>query len=274
MLLPISRFVNCYVLPPGRAIHALERVVALAKALGLTKVAARAEAAIAEYRQGKGLQLRLRISRPGLYGADTAEIDAWLDRGLTSIDSYFDSQIALFPADHARVVAASAMKKALFPQGVQAITRQSFVQQRVDVDELIVAFESPDLATARAELPDLTPMMAHVAELNRQYGASIEAYDRARPTRESLREVLERAHTMLLETVVLILAEHVEGAPAVRDQVAMLLEPIERQNEAVRATRRRRQQPIDIDPDTGIELPDDEPPAELPGGDAPAELPA
>jgi hypothetical protein len=270
MLLPVARFVDCYVLPPGRGIHALERVAADATALGLTRIAARAQAAIAEYRRVKNLYIRLYTSRPGLYGADTTEIDALLDRCLTSVDGYFDIQISLFPADHARAVAARAMRPALFPQGVQAITRQSFVQQRVDVDHLIATFESPELAPARAELPDLTIMMSHVAELNRRYGTSIDAYDRDRPTRESLRAAQERAHAMLLETIVLILAEHAESAPEQRDRVAALLEPIERQNEAVRTTRRRRQPPTDIDPDTGIELPEDGTPGEVPEGESSA----
>jgi hypothetical protein len=61
------------------------------------------------------------------------------------------------------------------------------------------------------------------------------------------------AHTLLLETVVLILAEHLESEPELREPVAALLQPIERQKEAVRATRRCRP-PSDIDPGTGIEV--------------------
>lgn len=263
MLVPVSRFVSCYVLPPGRGIHALERVVADATALGLERIAARATAAIAAYGQVRDMQIRLHLSRPGAYGPDAVELDNWLDRSLTSVDGYLESQIALFPPDHARAVAASAMRPALFPEGVQTITRQSFVQQRVDVDRMVAAFESEELAPARAELPDLTPMMGQVAELNRRYGESIDAYDRERPSRETLRVAQDGAHTLLLETIVLILAQYIDSAPEARDAVAALLEPIERQNEAVRATRRRRRPPTDIDPDTGVELPEDELPAEL-----------
>jgi hypothetical protein len=264
MLLPVRRFVDCYILPPGRGIHALERMVADATALGLAHIAARGQAAITQYNLVRDMQIRLRTSGVGVYGTDTTELDAWLDRALTSVDGYLWSQISLFPAEHARAVAANTMRPALFPQGVQAITRQSFVQQHVDVDRTIAAFESPALAPARAELPDLVPMMGHVAELNRQYGESIDSYDRDRPTRESLRAAHELAHTLLLETIALILAAHVEAAPELRDSVAALLEPIERQNELVRATRRRRQRPSDIDPGTGIELPGDEIPDEIP----------
>jgi hypothetical protein len=273
MMVPVVRFVDCYVLPPGRGIHALERVVAMATALGLTRVAARAQAGIAEYRKVKDLQIRLRTIRPGLYGEGTSEIDTLLDRCLTSVDSYLDSQITLLPADHVRAVAAGAIRPALFPEGVQAITRQSYVQQRVDVDHMIATFESPSLAPARVDLPDLTHMMAHVAELNRKYAESIDAYDRGRPSPEALRAAQDLAHTMLLETVVLILAEHLESAPELRDSVAALLEPIERQNEAVRATRRRRRPPTDIDPGTGIEVPEDGVPAAQPGDAAAASLP-
>lgn len=267
---PVLRFVDCYVLPPGRAIHALERVAAMATALGLSALAARAQAAIAEFRQFKTMHTRWRTSREGLYGEASSALDAWLDRALSSVDNYLEGQVTLFPADHPRSVAASVVRPALFPEGVQAITRQSYVQQRVDVDDMLAVFASPELAPARAELPELTPMMAHVADLNVQYGASIDDYDRDRPSQETLRAVQERAHTMLLEIIVSILAAYVEAAPELREPLAALLEPIERQNEAVRATRRRRQPPSDIDPGTGIELPGDDLPVELPGSPDPA----
>jgi hypothetical protein len=273
MVSAILRFVVCYILPPGRGIHALERVAAMATALGLDAIAAHAQLAIAEYRKVKAMQIRMRVGSTSLYGPDTPEIDALLDRGLASVDGYLDSQITLYPREHARSVAASVIRPALFPEGVRAITRQSYVQQRVDVDQMLETFASPELAAARAELPDLGLMMDQVAELNVRYGDSIDAYDRDRPNHERVRAAQELAHTMLLETVVLILAAYVQSAPEMREGVAALLGPIERQNDAVRANRRRRRPPTDIDPGTGIELPEDEQPIELPEDEVPEELP-
>lgn len=265
MVVPARRFVDCYILPPGRGIHALEQVAEPATVLGLHGVAGRAQAAMVEYHRVRDMQILLRTGSTALYGADTTEMDAWLDRCLSSVDGYLDGQIALFPADHPRSVAAVAIRRVLFPEGVQGITRQPYVQQRVEVDRMVARFESPELAPARAELPDLTPMMEHVAELNARYGESIEAYDRERPSHDAVRAAQELAHGLLLETIVLILAAHIDSEPEMRDQVAALLEPIARQNDAVRASRRRRRQPSDIDPGTGIELPEDGDPVEQPG---------
>jgi hypothetical protein len=264
MLIYIPHHVQCYILTPGRCIHAFERVATTATVQGLDEIAAKARAGIAESSRVLDMQEQRRIMLPGFYGPDTVEIDHQVDRGLTSVDSNLGGQIDLFPADHPRAIAASAIRLALFPQGVLAITRQPFVQQRVDVARLLDAYDAPELAPARAELPELEPMMKRLAELNQKYGESIDAYDRNRPSLDDLRAAQERAHTLLTETIVLILAEYIRCAPERREQVGELLEPIVRQNEAVRAARRRRRLPVDLEPGTGDELPEDDVPAEQP----------
>lgn len=262
MNVSFSYLFTFYLFPPGRAIHALERVLQGATALTLDEIAAHAAIGIVQQRKVMALFTRYRTGRTGLYGPDTFELDGLVDRGLSSVDGHLEGQVRLFPAGHARADAAAIIRTALFPEGVAAITSQSFVQQRVSVDELITAYHQPALEPARASLPELDAMIERVTELNQQYGANIDAYDRDRPSREALREAQELGQNYLLETAVLIMAQHVRSAPEQREAVAALLEPILRQNEAVRETRRRRQPPRDIDPGTGVELPGDDLPAE------------
>jgi hypothetical protein len=269
MLVPISSLIQLYLFPPGRGIHALERVAVAAALLGLAEIAAQAQKGIAQYRRAMDLQTRLRIGRTTLYGTDTFELDNQLDRGLTALDDFLGSQLGLFPRGHRRADAADTIRPALFPEGVAAITNQPFVQQRVAVDLMIEAYMAPPLAPARADLTDLDVMIARVAEINHQYGASIDAYDRDRPSSEELRAAQALGQTHLAETVVLIAARHVLSPPEQQDAVAALLEPILRQNDAIRAIRRRRRPARDVDPGTGIELPD-EPPGEPVAQPAPA----
>jgi hypothetical protein len=264
MLVPVSRLVNLYLFPPGRGIHALERVHAGALALGQDEVVLYAADGIVQFRTVAELQTRFRTGRVNLYGADTIELDNQLDRSLTTIDTHLEGQIRLFPAVHPRAVAAGVIRPVLFLEGVAAITRQSFVQQRVSVDRMIEAYHAPALVPARADLPELDPMVARVAELNQQYGTSIDAYDRERPSGDRLRAAQERAQNCLAEVVVLILAASLRGAPEQRASVAALLEPIMRQNEAVRQSRRRRQPVQDVEPIDGDDLPDDDTPASAP----------
>ena len=258
----ISQLFNIYLFPPGRGIHALERVAVGATALDLDEISAHSALGIAQLRKVKALYTRHRTGRTNLYGTDTFALDTLVDHGLSSVDGHLSGQQRLFPAGHPRAEAAALIRPILFPEGVGAITSQSFVQQRVSVDDLVAAYYQPALEPSRASLPELDPMIERVAELNQQYGASIDAYDRDRPSREELREAQELGQTYLVETAVLIMAQCVRSAPEQRPAVAALLEPILRQNEAVRETRRRRQPPRDVDPGTGIELPGDEPPAE------------
>lgn len=257
MVISISSGLTLYVFTPGRGVHALERVADGATALGMPAVAARAATGLERFRALMDLHARHRIARTSLYGPDTFELDNLLDRCLTAVDGYLDGQIRLFPATHPRAGAASTLRPALFPEGVAAITSQPFVHQRVEVDRLVETYQAPALAPARAELPDLDVMMVRVAEINAEYGTSIDAYERDRPTQDTLREAQEQAQESLAETYVLILAAYIQAPPEQRPAIAALLEPIQRQNDAIRATRRRRKPPVDVDPGTGVELPEE-----------------
>jgi hypothetical protein len=257
MLVPISSLIQLYFFPPGRGVHALEHVALGAASLGFGEIDAQSQKGIAQYRRAMDMQTRLRIGRTNLYGTDTFELDNLLDRGLTSLDDFFAGQIRLFPRGHRRADAAETLRPALFPEGVVAITAQPFVEQRVAVDRMVQTYMAPPLAPARAELPELDVMIARVAEINQQYGASIDAYDRDRPSHDELRAALALGQTHLAETVVLIAARHVLSPPEQQPAVAALLEPILRQNDAIRATRRRRRPARDVDPGTGVELPEE-----------------
>lgn len=265
MLVPMSSLLSLYVFPPGRAIHALERVAAAAASLGMDEIVAQAGKAMAQFHRALDLQTRLRVGRASLYGPTTFKLDKQVDRGLAAVDDYLAGQTRLFAQGHPRARAAATLRVALFPEGLAAITNQPYVQQHVDVDLMLETYATPELAPARAELTDLDAMMDRVAELNRQYGASIDGYDRGRPSREDLRAAQKLGQDHLAETVVLIAARHILAPPDQRPAVAALLEPILRQNEAIRTTRRRRRKPPDVDPGTGQELPDAAP--ERPGNE-------
>jgi hypothetical protein len=257
MDISIASTCNIYLFTPGRGIHALEHVAAGARALNQAVIVTHANKGIAYFHAALDLQTRYRIARTGLYGPDTSELDNQVDRCLTSVDAYLEGQTRLFPPAHPRAAAAATIRPALFPEGVAAITGQPFVHQRVSVDRLLETYQSPPLVPPRAELPDLDVMMVRVAEINHQYGVSIDSYDRDRPTQDRLRAALQQGQESLAETYVLILAAYLQAPAEQREAIAALLEPITRQNEAIRATRRRRKQPVDIDPGTGVELPEE-----------------
>lgn len=252
----ISSLLHIYLFTPGRGIHALERVIEAATALAQAVIVTHASNAIALFRAVMDLQARYRTARTALYGPATVALDNQLDRCLTGVDDYLATQLRLFLETHPRAIAAAAIRAVLFPEGVAVITAQPFVQQRVAVDRLVEAYLATDLVSARAELPDLDVMMVRVAEINREYGVSIDDYDRDRPNLEMLRAAQQRAQESLAETYVLCLAAYLQAPPDQRAAFAALIEPIMRQNESIRATRRRRKQPVDIDPGTGIELPE------------------
>jgi hypothetical protein len=108
----------------------------------------------------------------------------------------------------------------------------------------------------------LSSLLTRLTGFNDQYGTTL-AQALPRTTRETLREAEQRCQEVLEALVGLIIGHfrlHEPENTAGRDH---LLEPILQQNAAIRAARRLHRPRIDVDPETGEELP-------APGPDAPA----
>ncbi|WP_428262188.1 hypothetical protein [Haliangium sp.] len=252
----IIRDTNFYLLTPGRRVFACEQVATEASSRGMTDLAGRATAAAGADRELLDIQAAHRDTGAALHGSLARLNDIAVDRGTTSLDSHLAAQINLFGDRHARGLAAEQLRKALFPKGVAAITGQPYVQEHVEISNLLARAEAPALTEARAALPELTPMLAHLAELNQEYGEALNADDSL--SNEELRQRNRDGQRRLAELIVLIYAYFLNNAPDDGSGLAALLEPIYRQNEAVRLSRRRRRTaPRDVDPDTGEETPDD-----------------
>jgi hypothetical protein len=104
-------------------------------------------------------------------------------------------------------------------------------------------------------------MVARLQILNQRYGDVLNSYE-TQPSTDDLRAADARGQELLAQTLVLIQAHFIVNAPEDHEGRAYLLEPILRQNDAIRASRRRRRPPRDIDPDTGVDLPEADEPAE------------
>lgn len=246
--------VAIYQFPPGRRAFAMADVAQRASARHMDAVVAHASLGVAHDRKLMELELRFKAGYDGAYGLDARVVDQLIDRALTGLDGYLDSQERIYGESSARGAAANAIRQALFPDGPGAITRLPFGEQHERTGVLLARAAGEDLAEHVSALPDLPPMLAEVDTLNQDYGRVLKDYAQDVPTREELREANERGQAYLAETVILILAHFVTHAPEDHDGLEHVIEPILRQNAMVRDARRRRRKPEDIDPDTGEEL--------------------
>lgn len=247
--------INTYSLPTGRRSYAMAEIARRAVEVGAAAVATHAARAVAHDRTTLEMEHQRYGERRRLYGERAISSDQEVDQWLMGMEAHLDAQVSLFGVDSPRGGAAAQLRRALFPKGAYAIAQLPFVQEHVEVSQLLARLAQPELAGAVSALPELTEMTARLVQLNEAYRRSLEDYDRP-VSGEALRAARARGHELLAETIALILAHYVVTAPEDRQGRAYLLEPILRQNRALREARQRRRAPADVDPVTGEAEPD------------------
>lgn len=255
MVVHVSSLFRLYQFPLSRCLFALRAVGHAAQAQGLAPVAELATRSATEVQANLDMELRYRSGRNAQYPVEATTLDNLVDHGVAGIASYVDLQARMYQGTP-RADAAERMRQALLPEGIAAITMLPYAAQHEQVNLLLERAAAPELQEHVAALPELTSLLARLRELNEAYGAALRQVESA-PNSEQMRAARLRGQDLLAEVMALIIGNHATqpGAdPSARDR---LLEPILRQNAAIGAARRRRRAPVDIDPDTGNELPDE-----------------
>ncbi|GAB4541207.1 MAG: hypothetical protein Tsb0020_54190 [Haliangiales bacterium] len=264
MQIRTREILKLYRLPMGRLVFALSEVGQRAAARGLVAIAGHAERGAAEGRRALDLSMRNAAAARRLHAEpETGLVDSAVDGAIVGLDGLLVAQERAF-ADEPRGAAAGRLRRALLPRGVRAVTSLPYAQQHEQVDALLRRARSPELADNVAEVPEVAPFLERIGALNERYGEVLRMVDES-PTRAEINAAEDRADDILSETVAAIVAHFAmppasQAAPTNAADVAeardALLEPIWQQNEALRQQRRRRRQPLDVDPESGVELPE------------------
>jgi hypothetical protein len=262
---------NLYRFPTGRRLHALREIARRAMELVVAPVVTHAIRAIAHDERVMAMEAAMAAANTSQHGPDAPVLDRKVDRAVTGLELQLDGHVRVYGEEHPIARDAALVRDELLPDGASAITFLPYATQHERVDALLTMAEDPDGAVGQAvaRVPGLPQMFAQLRTHNDAYGVSLRSYDRGRPTREELAEAQAEGQDNLAEVVFVIMA-HYAGQPELHAQRDSLLEPVVRQNEAIRLARRRRRRPGDVDPETGIELP--APDGELPdnGNEVPA----
>ena len=257
-----AQLVNLYGFSASRRIFSLTEVERRARQRGLPMIA---DHALVSLEHDRGILQRSLIqdadSPYGAYSAEAGVVDNLLDHAIVGFHGYLDAQARIFIGQD-RGKSGEVLRNAAFPRGPGAITRLPYAQQHAQVEAMLDRLDHSDLDPHLAALPDVAELLERIRTLNAEYGRVLHDYP-VRLTGDELRVFNARGQNFLAEVVAMILAHfavvervHPDAAAEGREY---LLEPILRQNQAIRQGRRRRRQPRDIDPATGEEFPTSEP---------------
>jgi hypothetical protein len=255
-----ANLMSIYQFTTNRRVHSLREIARRAMVLGATRVLALAQRALTHDDAVQMMEAALEAANTNQYGNESVLLDKQIDRAITGLELHLEAQERVFGEAHQTGKDALLVRRELLPDGAGAITFLPFAAQHERVGVLLTTAEQPgtEVAAAVQRIPALPVMLAQVRTLNDAYGASLQSYDRGRPTREQITQGQAEGQDMFSEVVAAILADYADQ-PERRAERDSLLEPVLRQNEAIRIARRRRRAPVDIDPGTGDELPGEQP---------------
>jgi hypothetical protein len=263
-----ASLMNVYKFPTGRRLYALREIARIALALVANDVAEHAATGVEHDTRVAGMEARSEALGRGRYGRHATALDRDVDDKVVGIEAHLIAQERVYGTHSERGGDAALVRSKLLPQGAGAITKLAFIPEHERVKALIELARTEDLAPVVKRIPELEAMLGELATANTEFGTMLGAYDRDRPAPDDLLAAQARGHEIMAEVVAMIVARYARQ-PERRAEREALLEPILRQQEEIRLARQRRRRPRDIDPDTGVEIPDPDLPGvePIPGDD-------
>lgn len=265
----VTELFNVLKFPTSQRLYTMEELLERAIELSARALAEHVQRAIAHDRWTLDIENMRRTKRGAKYGEDAILVNNKAVRGITGGENYLDTQMRVFPPGHPRHEAAARARKALYPLGAGAITSLPYVQQHAMVSAMLEKAKEPEVARDLAVLPDAEAILDGIRQLNDEHGEVLDSYERVPSAREA-RAARKRGHRYLVEAIALIIARHVKSGHESTQERDYLLEPIWRQNEAVKAMHRSRRASGELD----LEPAESDEGADFDEGEAEADQPA
>jgi len=255
----LSSILALYVLTPGRRIYTLRRVRERAEAKALEAIVAAIDEAVAQDR--KALELDAARVDPPRKPPGAADKDRIVDATLTALDDMLSYRAGRSSDD-----IAATMQTRLFPGGVYQHTRLAHVEQSSANERVLAILEGED-DKAWLDAQGLRPLIEDLRADHDAFVAALQAIHGYTPVSwEQVKAARARGQELYAKVVFQIVAAYLDD----EDGREHLLGPIWQQEELVRSFRRKRRGSlIDVDPESGELLDDDDGDASE-GEDSPA----
>jgi hypothetical protein len=186
---------------------------------------------------------------------EAASIDGQIDGVYGAIHGTLKNHVHVLSGADPIAGAAQTILSQIFPEGVQPIITLPFEDQLVVNDNAVSRLNGGDLSAA-ASTAGIGAYAARLKTLNDAFRVEL----RKSQTKETSYDVIEAAQTegnlFVRRIAAVVLGTYHQNTEADAARRQALLSPILDQCERVRRSRKGRRAPQDIDPETGVEVPD------------------
>jgi len=246
----LGSLLSFYAFSTGRRLFATQEVKKIAEAQGLAALGAHCGAAIAHDQATRDLEARWASDKEASqYSPEARQIDILVDTALGALRDSIDADARDAAPGDALGEAAAKLQKAAFPSGVAAVTTLSFVDELAEVQRIIALLQAAEWSGVVQQI-GLGRRLSRLVELENVYQAAI-AQPSKTVTFDQVKQARAKGQSLLLQAVAMILGQYPSDATADVEARRRLLEPIFRQNEAIRGYLRARRAIEDVDPATG-----------------------
>lgn len=178
-------------------------------------------------------------------------IDAQIDAQISAIQSIVLAHTK-GPDDDSMVQLAKGFMQEVFPRGVVAITKLPFEEQLARVEELQERFEGP--LSGDVEALGVTKQVERLKPLISEFRKELKRVEAPALSWDDVKAAHLQGHEYLAGALIRVLGSYPgTDADSTARREAILAE-MNRQQEYVREENSRSRTPVDVDPDTGVEV--------------------
>lgn len=244
-------------MPPGRHAFALALIATAARQAGLATTAARADRAVAQAYTALELEqmwLSVRANKSKARG-NSKEVDKQLDDQVGALEQRLRADARGDDTDPAVKMARELLEQ-LFPEGVRGVTHIAYELQQGLVDIILQRLDGEFLT--HAQTLNLERQIERMRTLNEQLRVEM-AYEKARKVKnKDVVAAKALMHAATCKTIAALYLELDGDDEATLAQHAKIMAPFLEQQNRVLADRKRKRKTVDVDPQSGEDLPDEE----------------
>lgn len=250
-------------MPSGRHAFALALIATAARQAGLPTTAARADRAVVQAHSALELEqmwLSVRANKSKARG-NSKEIDGQLDEQVGALELRLRADARGDDKDPAVQMARELLQQ-LFPEGVRGVTHKAYELQQGLVDIILKRLDGEFLGHAQAL--HLERQIERIRTLNEELRVEM-AFDKARKVKnKDVVAAQALLHAATCKTIAALYLELDGDDDATLAQHAKIMTPFLEQQARVLADRKRKRKTVDVDPQSGEDLPDEKTTETLP----------
>ncbi|TNE45137.1 MAG: hypothetical protein EP343_28110 [Deltaproteobacteria bacterium] len=193
---------------------------------------------------------------------DYRPLDNALDRALSGLSKYCESYLHSMDETSDHYQSALVILETAFPNGLQAITQIPYEDELSDVESLLDDLNNVTLATHINRL-GLKPMLDNIKSRHQAFYKAFSASQAPTLDYGTVRARRAQSQDMLLQMIAIILGKFYDSDSHAEPRKE-LLTPFQLQQGRISDLISRKRPVLDVDPESGEELPDSEEAEETP----------